>query len=300
MYGKCSYRYFAGEVLKLEEKEEGIDARQVGIILHDVLENYWKERVEKGNKELGDVQTAEAFVKGRLQELLKESPLLGERAYRVELKKSEMEDWLVRMVRKEIEVGPPLPPFRPRYFEFEFGLGGGTPPLKLHDPYREDMLLRGKIDRIEVDPTGRLALVIDYKTGDTFKMKDLEFGTALQLPLYLLVVQQHLKLRPLGGVIYQIKSGESRGFFLREGIEGAGAQVHSRSLLDKKEFDGLLEKSVRFARKFADGITRAEVTVKPRLCDKYCPYPSVCRIEKWRLPFIYQDHREEDKKNGLA
>lgn len=310
-YGRCPYRYFASEILGLEEKEEGIDAKQVGILLHDVLEHYWRERVEKGRKELEEPERAKAFVTERLQELLEKEPLAGERAYRIKLKKAQIEEWLSRMVEKEIEEGSPLAPLHPRYFEFQFGFnstvgarsprpsGGETPPLHLIDSIHEDLLLRGKIDRIDVDPSGKYALVIDYKTGASFQRQSLEFGTALQLPLYLLAVQQHLKLKPVGGEIYQISSAKSGGFYLKEGLEGAGAETSSRSVFNQKDFDQILERAARFSRKFAEGITRAEIPVRPRDCDDRCPYSSVCRIEKWRLPFIYQEIREEDKKSGV-
>ncbi|MBI2166958.1 MAG: exodeoxyribonuclease V subunit gamma, partial [Candidatus Omnitrophica bacterium] len=90
-YGRCPYRYFAGHLLELEEQEEGIDARQVGILLHQVLEDYWRERVEKKNQELGAAAPAREFVKRRLRELLKEEPLAGERRFRIELKTAQME-----------------------------------------------------------------------------------------------------------------------------------------------------------------------------------------------------------------
>ncbi len=298
-YGRCSYRYFASEILHLEEKEEGIDPKQVGILLHDVLENYWRERVEKGRKELGELEQAKAFVIRHLQELLEKEPLAGERAYRIELKKAQMQEWLCHMVEKEIEEGSPLEPLHPRYFEFKFGINPKEVGyLKLYDAYHEDILLRGKIDRIDVDPSGKYALVIDYKTGGTFQRQSLEFGTALQLPLYLMAIQQHLKLKPLGGEIYQISSAESKGFYLKQALEETGAETASRSIFNQKDFDAILERAVRFSRKFAQGITRGEIEVRPRECDDHCPYSSVCRIEKWRLPFIYQKIREEDK-NGI-
>lgn len=301
-YGRCPYRYFAGHLLELEEQEEGIDARQVGILLHQVLEDYWKERVEKKNQELGAVGPAKDFVKRRLRELLKEDPLSGERRFRIELKTAQMEEWLAHLVEKEILEGSPVEPFRPAHLEFKFGFSGrGAEALELYDPHRENLKLRGKIDRIDVDPSGKAAVVIDYKTGGTFKARDLGFGTALQLPLYLLAVEKLLKLRPAAGLIYKISDAEKGGFYSEKVLEEAGAPVRrSRNVLDPKEFHAILERAVRFSHFFSEGIRRAEIPVRPRDCDDHCPFPSLCRIEKWRLPFIYQDLREEDKKRGTV
>ncbi len=294
-HGRCPFRYFASDVLELEEQEEGIDARRVGILLHEVLEAYWRERIEKQNKKLEAVRPAREFVKKKLHELIQEEPLGGDRRYRIELKAAEMEGWLIRMVEKEITQGAPLEPFRPGHVElaFSFGEKGGEP-LTLYDPFKEDLKLRGKIDRVDVDPSGTYALVIDYKTGKAFSAKDLEFGTALQLPLYLLAVQKLLKLKPAGGQIYQINEAKANGFYSREGLEKGRAQVRSRRVLDTENFNQLLERAVKFSRKYAEGISRAEISVRPRDCDERCPFPALCRIEKWRLPFIYQEIRKED------
>ncbi len=300
-HGRCPYRYFAVNILELEEREEGIDARQVGILLHEVLELYWRERVEKKRKELGEVEAAKNFIRETFHRLLVASPLTGEKAYRIEMKKAEMEEWLCKLLENELEGENGFPPFVPRYFEFEFGFKskepGATSALRLYDAYHEDLFLRGKIDRIDVDPSGKFGLVIDYKTGASFKKDDLEFGTALQLPLYLLVVQQHLKLKPAGGEIYQISTAERKGFYSREALEETGAQTRSRNILDKKELDVLLERAIHFSRQFAEGIKQADISVRPRDCDPHCPFPALCRIEKWRLPFIYQEIRDEDQRD---
>ena len=300
-HGRCPYRYFAANILELEEREEGIDARQVGILLHEALELYWRERVEKKRKELEEVEAAKNFIRETFHRLLAKSPLTGEKAYRIELKKAEMEEWLCKLLENELEGENGFRPFAPRYFEFEFGFKskepGATGALRLYDAYHEDLFLRGKIDRIDVDPSGKFGLVIDYKTGASFKKDDLEFGTALQLPLYLLVVQQHLKLKPAGGEIYQISTAERKGFYSREALEETGAETRSRNVLDKKELDVLLERAIHFSRQFAEGIKRADISVRPRDCDPHCPFPALCRIEKWRLPFIYQEIRDEDQRN---
>ena len=302
-YGRCAYRYFASEILRLEEKEEGIDPKQVGIVLHKVLERYWRERVEKGRKELEELEPAKDFVRSELHRLLAEPryQLKGEKAYRIKLKKSEMESWLAQVVEREIEEGGPLP-FAPRHFEFEFGFsasGGKSRAvdyLRLYDPYRKDLLLRGKIDRIDVDSSGEYGLVVDYKTAGGFKKSELEFGTALQLPLYLLAIQKLLKLKPAGGEIHQIKDAKRSGFYSRSALDDLDSRTSSRNVLEQKQFDEVIERAVRFAYQFSEGITKAEIPVRPRDCVSYCPFPSLCRIEKWRLPFIYQEIHEEDKE----
>lgn len=296
-YGRCPYRYFASQVLHLEEKEEGIDAREVGKILHEVLKDYFEERYRKGNGDLGNLERAKKFVAGRLHELLQKNPLVGAKGYQIELKIQEMEKWLCALVEKEIEGETPLAGLQPQRFELSFGFAPKNDYLKLYDPLREEMKLRGQIDRIDVDSSGRYGLVIDYKTGGSFKFQDLLFGKSLQLPLYLLALQKIFKLKPLGGEIYQIKGAERKGFYSKEGLQEIKTEPPSKkNVYERGDFEKILERSVRFSSEFADGITRAQIPVRPRDCDSHCPFPSLCRIEKWRLPFIYQEIREEDER----
>lgn len=299
-YGHCPYRYFAGQVLKLEEREEGIDARKVGILLHEVLEDYWTERVKKGNESLKDLEKAKEFMTHDLREHLKKKPLIGEKAYRTELKIREMEDWLSAVVEKEILEGGTFPGFEPAHFELEFGFPPKNDFLKLYDPFREEIKLRGKMDRVEVDSSDQYALVLDYKTGSSFDSKAILSGKALQLPLYLLALQKLYKLKPLGGEIFQINKAERKGFYSAEALRALQLEPPKRNVLERKDFDRLLERTVQFSHQFAEGILKAEIPVRPRDCDPHCPFPSVCRIEKWRLKFIEQEIREEDKKNGLV
>ncbi len=292
-YGKCPYRYFASHVLQLEEKEEGIPATLAGTLLHEVLDCYWKERVTEGKKELADLETAKSFVKNKLEELMKEKPLSGDRRYRIELKIANMQDWLIGMIEKEIIHGSPLAPLRPGHFEYEFGFRKDY--LKLHDPFREDLKLRGKIDRIDVDPSGKYALVIDYKTGAEFKQSSLDFGIALQLPLYLIAAQQRLGLKPLGGQIYTINKAQAKGFYLKDATTELGIDLGRQSAFERKDFDQMIQRVVAFCFKYAEGIRKAEIPVKPRDCDNFCAFPSVCRIEKWKLRLIEREIMEEDK-----
>lgn len=298
VYGRCPFRYFASEILKLQEIQEGIDAREVGKALHYVLEKYWFERIENKRKDLEELKGVPSFVKEKLEEYwMVERPLAGERAYQIEIKKAQMTEWLCRDIEKEIERPGTLAGMQPRYLEIEFGKE--TPPLKLYDPFEEDVLLRGKIDRVEVDVSGKFALVMDYKTGGAFSRGDLEWGTALQLPLYLLAVQQRFKLKPVGGEIYQIKTGEKKGFYSKEALEEMKiSEMPKNFLLNSKDFSTVLEQAIRFARRYASEIKKGKIPVRPRECDSYCPYSSVCRIEKWKLPFIKEEIRNEDDQRN--
>jgi hypothetical protein len=101
------------------------------------------------------------------------------------------------------------------HLELTFGLGeSGLPALELGGG---ELLVRGKIDRVDVDPSGRFAIVRDYKASKSFPVARWEPDGLLQVPLYMLAVEQLLDLRVVGGV-YQALRGDlrPRGLLLDE------------------------------------------------------------------------------------
>ncbi len=187
-----------------------------------------------------------------------------------------------------VEQKPPLAGLVPTYFEFEFKdlvLKGRT----------KEVLLRGKVDRIDVTPDGEFALVIDYKTGKPFYLKALENGTALQLPLYLIAVGEKLGLKPLGAHLYSLTDAASKGIHHREHLELAGISTQKRNRLTAEEFNAVIDRSVAFVERFTSEIEASKIPVRPRDCVVYCPYAALCRIEKWRLKHIYREIAEAEK-----
>jgi len=288
-YAECPYRFFSHRHLGLETQTEGIDIRRRGTILHDVLEQFftWRRDQKKGKVSFEEAQN---FCMKKFKDLWEEEPLTGDRYYKVELERKKMQEMILQILRMElIEEKPPIPGLMPRYFEYEFK------DLILKGEGR-DVLLRGKIDRIDLDPDGKYALVIDYKTGKKFDSNALANGTLLQLPLYLLAVREKLGLKPLGGHLYLLSTAKSSGFHHKGLLAEAGVSTRKGVSFNEKEFDEKIKRSVRFVEKFVEGIERAEIPVRPRDCVPYCSYSSICRIEKWRLEHIYRVIEEEDKE----
>jgi ATP-dependent helicase/nuclease subunit B len=81
--------------------------------------------------------------------------------------------------------------FRPAYAELGFGVEGGQlPPYRVTTPRGREMLLHGKIDRVDVLADQSDFAVIDYKlTGDSLALDRVYHGISLQLLTYMLVLQ---------------------------------------------------------------------------------------------------------------
>jgi PD-(D/E)XK nuclease superfamily len=174
--------------------------------------------------------------------------------------------------------------WRPQGIELKFGMGSdedALPAVTLSDG-ADEVLLRGVIDRLDVDPDGSgRAIVRDYKSGASRRAWQVARWTEdrqLQVALYMIAARRLLGLEPVAG-LYQPLGGNDlrpRGLFLRD------APVDRRTLAndgrDPDEFDAILadaeERAVALVRRLRTG----ELTPCPETCSRDgCRYPGICR-----------------------
>ena len=201
-YAQCPFRYFLHDVLKVAPLAEPeavtrLSALDRGTLLHAVLYHALSRAREEGWLPLtaahGDRVVAAA---GEDFARLESSGQAGLAAlWAVERGGLELE--LRRFVLEEAsDAGG----YVPAHFEVCFGqrapLGegdlGSAEGVRLDLGDGEALVLRGRIDRIDVRPGDGAARVLDYKTGTASgapKADGFAGGTALQLPLYLRAAQ---------------------------------------------------------------------------------------------------------------
>ncbi|MFH1208801.1 MAG: PD-(D/E)XK nuclease family protein [Candidatus Omnitrophota bacterium] len=322
-YAKCPFRYFSDKILKLKDTGEDIRAMQKGSILHHVLQQYFDPCGKKDPKE-----KLEEFVRREIEEGFKRHPMLWTEPYEEALDRRELFEMLVDFISYEAERLENAS-FKPCHVEYSFGDFGEndhsaleiegegksnspsenskvnrTSPGNLRTEENrcqgKKIKLRGRVDRIDTDDGKKFAVVIDYKRSARFKAASLELGTALQLPLYLLAAKKHLGLTPLGAEIYSIRDHKRSGFYSEGGAQLFEKEFSSRSQLPDEVFQKTLDRAVAFVQKFTKEILSSEIPVRPRDCESFCPYDTVCRIEKWKLPIILEKIRQEDEKAGLT
>ena len=290
-YAKCPYRYFADKVLKLKDMGGDIRAMQKGSILHHVLQQFFDPRKRKNPKE-----TLEQFISRELEEGFKRHPMLWTEPYQENLDRRELFEMLLDFMSYETE-RLKSSSFKPCQAEYSFGdFGENDQPALEIQGEKKTIKLRGRVDRIDTDAEKKFAVVIDYKRSSQFKAASLELGTALQLPLYLLAAQKHLGLTPLGAEIYSIRDHKRSGFYCEGVAQSFEKEFSSRSQLPDEVFRRVLDRAVVFVQKFTKEIASSSIPVRPRDCESFCPYDTVCRIEKWKLPLILQGIKEEDLK----
>ena len=167
----CPYQYYARHVLhlnELDEVREGIEKRDFGEWVHAILYRFHQQFSLLSGNEINKLQqalnqiSAEVFAEAVQRDYWARAWLLRWQqsipAYIAAQLESETEGW--------------------RY-------QNGEVPFEL--PVAEDLLMRGRIDRIDVlaDSAG-VVRVLDYKTQDAAKLKNKlkQAGEDVQLPFY--------------------------------------------------------------------------------------------------------------------
>ena len=189
IYQECPYYWFSRYALHLEARPEptlGPDAAQLGTIYHELLKRVFAEADDPG-----DAESLLAKLAQIADDELSQAPQkLGFRpsAWWQHTQVSIL-SILQTTIRKLVAASKDWRPFA---FEQAFG-HGNHPPLAVR-ANGETVLVRGKIDRVDVNGQ-KQARVIDYKSGDVrlYRPEKLASGELLQLPLYALAVEQSLQ-----------------------------------------------------------------------------------------------------------
>lgn len=295
-YAKCSFKYYAHRVLRLDDPEEDRNVTARGNILHEVLELAFKSWIERP----GILQDPERALKEAfelLEKALEHYPLLSARRYQYELELSDLKDTLKRFLQEELE-RIAASPLKPAYFELGFGTQEAAyPPLLIPMSGGKHIEIRGKIDRIDLDSGRTSGLVLDYKRSAVFSRSALEAGTLLQLPIYSLVLERLVKIRPAGAELYALRTQEKNGFY-RESCKDLFPGISpKRMILSDEDFALVLERAEAFIQRFTRERESHRFAARPRDiqgCRKFCSYSSVCRIQKWKLEMIQEEIRSED------
>jgi hypothetical protein len=176
--------------------------------------------------------------------------------------------------------------WEPAGLELRFGFTDedeeSLPALRLGEE-PEPVLVRGVIDRLDVEPDGRRAVVRDYKSGGAKSEHQgarWEAEGQLQVALYMLAARELRGLEPVAG-LYQPLGGNdlrARGVFL----EGApvGTRVVDRDARGPEELRQVLANAAERAVALAAGLRSGELQPCPHTCSRDgCRYPGICRSQ---------------------
>jgi ATP-dependent helicase/DNAse subunit B len=276
-YGDCPVKWLVERELQPQEFEPQSDAIVRGSFMHAVLE----EVIER----LGRAVTPESLPDALefVDEVLAaSSPAIA--AGRSEGVRSAATAAIAADLRRYLvhEAGDATD-WEPRALELRFGFDGdeGSLPALELGQRPGAVRVRGAVDRVDVEPGGRRAIVRDYKSGSSrpdFSGARWSADGRLQVALYMLAVRDLLGFEPVAG-LYQPLTGtdlRARGVFL-EGTIAADGLVGNDGR-DEEQLREVLEDASARAIALAARLRAGELTPCPQTCSRDgCKYPGICR-----------------------
>ncbi|MCL2121711.1 MAG: PD-(D/E)XK nuclease family protein [Clostridiales bacterium] len=253
-YQACPFAHFLAYGLDLEPREEyGIEPPDIGNFIHDSLEMLMEQVRNRGlSLKAVDAQTMKNLVEEVAEKQLTEkshSIFLTSAWYR------RLADNLRRILQSTAEVmayQEGQGHFLPHAMELSFGFDepGNAAPVSLDLGQDRQILLRGRIDRIDqaVHPlTGeRLIRIVDYKSGFmTLALHEIYHGLKLQLILYMQAALASLSgAKPAGMFYFQVHDPLLPA---SNAIEAGDAEWRTNKRLKVRAFRGYLLKDRQVA-----------------------------------------------------
>jgi RecB family exonuclease len=260
-YQDCPFKFFAADVLKLEEPPEDepmLSPRERGRFLHEVFQRFFEAWDARGYRMISVDRVDEA--RSLFEEVA--APLLARFSEaEASLERARLFGTAVSIGIVDVVIGLEASrpaPIRERWLEyrlegdFSLGASGGR-----------RIPLKGVADRIDLLEGDKLR-VIDYKSGYGPNPK-----RALQAPIYALCAQERLAERD--GRAWEIDEAAYVVF--------AGKRPLVRVARSGSERDEALESARARTIELVEGIERGAFPPRPyetRMCT-YCAYSSVCR-----------------------
>jgi ATP-dependent helicase/DNAse subunit B len=299
----CPVRWFVERLLRGEDIEPDPEPLARGALAHAVL----KQTLERLREHTGSARLTPASV-GLAKRLLSEALVEQEQAHplsrspeRVPGARRRLASELERYLESAAEQASPL---EPMYLELEFGLGGevgdehsepgagatgdvrssrdarephSLPPLDLG----EGVLLRGRIDRIDVGPGGE-AVVYDYKARAAPPSARWVRDDQWQVALYMRAVQTLLGRTSVGGFYQPLAGRDIRPRGALNGDSGVELDIVRTDRVDDDALRRLLDECVAAARAAAGEARSGAITPRPDTCayGGGCAYPTICRCER--------------------
>ncbi|MBC6316865.1 helicase-exonuclease AddAB subunit AddB [Listeria grandensis] len=196
----CHFQHFAQHGLKLEERAHfKLQSVDIGEIFHGAME-WISAELRKNNLEWGELSVEQCMKLATLAmeylapKLQHEILLSTKRLEYIQYKLLNIIIRATRVLNEQAKTSK----FKPVGLEVDFGVKGEIPPLKLPLNDGRELILQGRIDRIDEAEQGERTFlrIIDYKSSaHDLPMTEVYYGLALQMLTYLdIVVENSAKL----------------------------------------------------------------------------------------------------------
>ncbi|MGZ4186977.1 MAG: PD-(D/E)XK nuclease family protein [Solirubrobacteraceae bacterium] len=278
-YGDCPVKWLVERELQPARFEPDPDPIVRGSYMHEVLE----EVIKRLDGAVTPQSLPDAL--GHLEDVLEESlpPIAAGRSEGVRAAALRaIEADLRRYLRHEAGDDSD---WEPRAVELRFGFEGdedSLPALELGQR-PGTVRVRGAIDRVDVDPDGRRAIVRDYKSGSArpdYQGARWQSERRLQVALYMLAVRDLLGLEPVAGLYQPLTGGDLRARGVYLGDADVGSRLFTNDARDEEQLREVLEDTTARAIALASRLRAGELTPCPQSCSRDgCRYPGICRSQ---------------------
>jgi hypothetical protein len=280
----CPFMYLFTHVWKLDVKEAKTafpTPDVVGNLIHLTLSRFMGRHLGEAlfTKELEMLwqELSEAY-QAAYTEMERNGDIPRSR-YSDHIRKS-YEEWLKRWLRMEVDYEEKSPTgVTVCAVEKAFGRKGAAwPPYDLTVDGKK-VYLSGQIDRIDRSESGYL--IMDYKTGGRPTTARMDEGKAVQLPLYIKVLERNLGLidQQIFGAIYgDIRTGRRVGGMWSS--VGKAAKEAPKSVRGK-DMEDVLKISENVIAAAVRRMRSGDFAAEPYngKCPDYCPARDICRIK---------------------
>ncbi|MCS6776907.1 MAG: PD-(D/E)XK nuclease family protein [Chloroherpetonaceae bacterium] len=303
-YQHCPFQYLLQHVLMLRPEASGAGPRVQGELLHTVLRRYFRQRARK-QAPLPAPRTLHAALCNLLEDTLEQiNPDITSHQRQMLLR--QMKTALKGFADREVRLSAQHT-MLPAHCDLAFGLqhagnvsvddaernllwtehdpASSPDPLWLQDPEEgERVAVCGIIDRVDLAADSTRALVIDYKLGKAPDFASILSGRSLQVPLYLMAVEQLLGLTAVAACydslqettrkrLYRTEHAHSRQFAPQPEYEN-GQTVRP---LNREEYENLKQTTRQSVLQVARAIASGRVEPTPGAHCRFCEYSDVCR-----------------------
>ncbi len=297
-YAKCPFKFFMERVLGIEtveEPTEDIEAIEMGRLLHSILYEFYSTLRDRQIKIAGcDAKIfseAENLIfkiaEAQIQTAAFKSPLtFYEKEKILGLNSNRKESILYKFLEVEQKCDDE---FLPLFFEVSFGrlnetesdsILSDSAPVEL-----DNVKLRGKIDRIEVNEKSKSFNIVDYKlSGAKPSFDELKNGISLQLPVYLFAAGELLSKKFSG----KYSPGEMFIYSLKYAVDDFGKDkvgLSKRKDEEIRSVNQLIEKTIGHIKSYVLQISQGKFGLSPhkereKIVCKFCQFRTVCRIDE--------------------
>ena len=193
-YHLCRFSYFCQYGLAAKPRRTAqLDALEYGTIIHFLLEHLLRQYGGTGLGEAASEQLRQDVNALMAQYLDEQMGGRENKPARFLYLFDRMEQTallLVRQIARELSQSA----FQPEDLELSISERGEIPPLSLKLPDGGEIIVEGKVDRVDVmrEEGKAYVRVVDYKTGTkTFRLSDILYGLNMQMLIYLAAIEKN-------------------------------------------------------------------------------------------------------------